>query len=279
MDVSVSIEVDLAPSVACEHFVDELSNGLAALGMQLEQGPNGRIIEGNMEVGRVLSWHPEKRISLEWHQADWKPEEMTRVELSFERIKGGTRVTIEHRKWGGLIGDSGEELLGWFAREVAAPFLKSTGPMRFGDWLTDRRARLPTGAQSRNVYRNPVFHRPNFLAILKALQLKQDDYLLEVGCGGGALLQDALKSGCRAAAVDHSPEMVKLALEMNHDAIAAGQLDIREAEADKLPFVDGIFTCSVMTGVFGFLPNPQAALSEIHRTLAKGGRLIVFAST
>ncbi len=247
--------------------------------MQFEQGPKGRITEGSTEVGRVLSWDPEKRISLEWHQADWKPEEVTTVSLSFERIKGGTRVTIEHREWGGLTGDSGEELLGWFAREVAAPFLKSTGPMQFGDWLTDRRARRPTGAQARSVYRNPVFHRPNFSAILEALKLKQNDYLLEVGCGGGAFLQDALKNGCRAAAIDHSQEMVRLAREVNHGAIEAGLLEIQEGEADKLPFADGMFTCSVMTGVFGFLPDPQKALSEIHRTLVDGGRSVVFTST
>lgn len=36
------------------------------------------------------------------------------------------------------------------------------------------------------------------------LALPRDDYLIGVGCGGGALLKAALQSGCRAAAVDHS---------------------------------------------------------------------------
>jgi len=34
-----------------------------------------------------------------------------------------------------------------------------------------------------------------------------------------------------------------------------------------------------MTGVFGFLSAPLAALSEIHRVLSKDGRLVVYTST
>jgi len=73
-----------------------------------------------------------------------------------------------------------------------------------GDWITDRRARRPSGPKARVVYRDPLYHRPNLKAILNVLRLTPDDYLLEVGCGGGAFLADALKSGCKAAAVDHS---------------------------------------------------------------------------
>ncbi len=163
---------------------------------------------------------------------------------------------MEHHEWGRLVGD-GSELAGWFAHEVAAPLLQATGPTRFGDWLTDRRARRPSGRQARAIYRDPVYHRPNFRAILKALALTADDYLLEVGCGGGGVfLQDALRSGCKAAAVDHSLEMVTLAREVNRDAIMERRLEVLEAEADRLPYSDAMFTCAVMTGVFGFLPDP-----------------------
>ena len=117
------------------------------------------------------------------------------------------------------------------------------------------------------------------MAILNTLRLMPSDYLIEVGCGGGKFLKDALQSGCRAAAVDHSHEMVKLASEVNRQALADGRLVIREAEADQLPYSDGTFTCAVMTGVFGFLSDPLAALSEIHRVLSKDGRLVVYTST
>ena len=58
-----------------------------------------------------------------------------------------------------------------------------------------------------------------------------------------------------AAAVDHSPEMVRLARELNADAIAAGRLEIARADAVALPFADGGLTVAAMTGVLGFLPD------------------------
>jgi SAM-dependent methyltransferase len=186
-------------------------------------------------------------------------------------------VHLQQRGWGGLIG-APNELTGWFARAVAAPFLQATAPAGLGSWLTDRRARRPSGAQARAIYRDPLYHYPNFQVILQELALTPGDYLVEVGCGGGAFLRQALQSGCRAAAVDHSLDMVRLAQEVNHEAVAQGRLMVHHASADRLPFPDAMFTCAAMTGVLGFLPDPVAALREILRALHTGGRLVVLGS-
>ena len=275
--VSIGIELALEPIVVFDVFIEELSVALTQRGLSFEVGANGRITEGEFEVGGVIAWKPGELIRLQWHQADWEIEEVTTVEMRFESVNGGTRVTLEHRGWGGLIGEPGE-LTGWFARTVAAPFLQATSPGEFGNWLTDRRARRPSGAQSRDVYRDPLYHYPNFRVILQELALSRDDYLIEVGCGGGALLSEALKSGCRAAAIDHSPDMVQLAREVNHDAVAEGRLEVLQANADHLPFPDATFTCAAMTGVLGFLPDPVAVLRELWRVLVEGGRIVVLGS-
>jgi len=205
--VSVSIHLPLARSAAFDAFVEELATALAQRGMTFEAGTNGRVTEGAVEVGRVIWWQQGERIRMAWSQADWTSSEMTELEMRFEPVSDGARVTVEHRGWSNQISEP-SELAGWFASAVAAPLLLATTPTGFGDWLTDRRARRPSGAQARAVYADPLYHYPNFHVILAELALTPDDVLLELGCGGGKLLQEALKSGCRAAAIDHSADMV-----------------------------------------------------------------------
>jgi ubiquinone/menaquinone biosynthesis C-methylase UbiE len=177
-----------------------------------------------------------------------------------------------------LIGDRGRGLAGWFVSQAVAPLLRAAASEGVGDWVTDRRARRPSGAQAREVYADPTYHWPNFLAILAELSVTADDVLLEVGCGGGAFLREALKAGCRAAGIDHSPDMVRLAREQNAEAIEEGRLEVLEGDAAALPFADDTFTAAVMTGVLGFLPDPVAAFAEIRRVLAAGGRVVAFGS-
>jgi SAM-dependent methyltransferase len=271
--LQLSIGLALEPPAAFAVLVEELAAALARSGITFEPGPDGRVVEGEFEVGRVIDWQPGQQILLQWRPANWQPGETSEVALRLEPVEAGTRAVLEHRGWGGLTG-SAEELAAWFAGEAAAPILRATAPAALGDWLTDRRTRRPSGAQARSVYRDPTYHYPNFRVILAELALTADDYLIEVGCGGGALLKQALRSGCRAAAVDHSPDMVRLAQDENRDAVAQGRLVIREASAGELPFPEATFTCAAMTGVLGFLPDPLAAFREIHRVLRPGGRFV-----
>jgi SAM-dependent methyltransferase len=275
--VRVSVDVTLDPPATFEILIDQLTFALARAGMRMESGAGGRVHAGALTVGTIVSWRPGEHVALEWHPADWQPDATITIDLRLERAGDGTRVTIEHRGWDRLVGDA-DDLVGWFAGEVAAPFLRAAAPAALGDWLTDRRARRPSGTGARAVYRDPLYHYPNFRVMLAELALTRSDYLLEVGCGGGALLKAALQSGCRAAAVDHSPEMVRLAHEQNREAVDDDRLSIQEASAGALPFPDRTFTCAAMTGVLGFLPDPVAAFAEMRRVLQPGGRVVVLGS-
>ncbi|HEX8732729.1 MAG TPA: methyltransferase domain-containing protein [Ktedonobacterales bacterium] len=275
--VSLSMESALAPAEAFATLIDELTSALDRAGLEFTPGPDGRVTEGVFEVGRVTEWTAGERVRLQWRQADWAPDALSEVELRVEPLGEGARITLAHRGWGALIGDPAE-LVGWFASEAAAPVLRSAAPHALGDWLIDRTGRRPTGAQARAIYRDPLYHWPNFRVFLAELDLTPSDYLLEVGCGGGALLHALLKSGCRAAAIDYSRDMVQLASEQNRDAIAEGRLTITQANAERLPFADGIFTRAIMTGVFSHLPDPVTVLREMRRVLAPGGRLMLMGS-
>ena len=98
------------------------------------------------------------------------------------------------------------------------------------DWLTDRVARRPAGKRARTVYGAEEVHDFARRAILDALELEPGDHLLDVGCGGGLLLRDAMARGARTTGIDHSEDMVGLARGGEHGA------DVVLAEAEKLPF-------------------------------------------
>jgi uncharacterized protein YndB with AHSA1/START domain len=51
------------------------------------------------EVGRVLVWEPGARLVFEWRARTFAPDEVTEVEIRFEPMNEGTRVTLEHRGW------------------------------------------------------------------------------------------------------------------------------------------------------------------------------------
>ena len=265
-----SIDVSLTPKEAFDTFVDELALALNDGGMHLHGSLRGKIVQDGLEVGTIEQWKTGEKISILWHPKTWETGTTNRLLITFTPNEAGTSIVVEQDGWDRVLGDTGKELLGWFAGEIVTPMITASAPSRLGDWVTDRRARRPSGAMSRDVYRNPTHHWPNFLAILDVLDLGTKDNLLEVGCGGGAFMHEALKTGCRASAVDHSPDMVKLATEQNHNAIAKGKLKISVSEADSLPFPDQIFTCAVMTGVLGFLPDAPRAFKEVFRVLANG---------
>lgn len=140
----------------------------------------------------------------------------------------------------------------------------------FDDWLTDRVARRPAGLRARQVYGAEDVHDFARRAILAALALAPRDHLLEVGCGGGLLLRDALAAGARVTGLDHSQEMVKLAGERAPGA------EVVLAAAERLPFAQGTFTAAAMSVVFFFLDDPAGVLLECRRVLRRAGCLAIY---
>jgi SAM-dependent methyltransferase len=140
----------------------------------------------------------------------------------------------------------------------------------FEGWLIDRVARRPRGSRARRVYGAEDVHDFARSAILEALTLGADDHLLEIGCGGGLLLRDAQRSGCRVTGLDHSDEMVRLARERAPGA------EVALAQAERLPFADDTFSAVAMSVVFFFLEDPVGVLQECRRVLRPAGRLAVY---
>ncbi|MEZ5894861.1 MAG: SRPBCC domain-containing protein [Parvularculaceae bacterium] len=72
--------------------------------MFFEPGPDGRLAtrlaSGKIyEIGRILKWAPPHLLAFQWRPATFAPEQMTEVEVRFEAVDNGARITIEHRAW------------------------------------------------------------------------------------------------------------------------------------------------------------------------------------
>ncbi|MCI0434377.1 MAG: methyltransferase domain-containing protein [Gemmatimonadetes bacterium] len=265
-----------APTVFAA-LIDEWRSALDRRGLRFEEGSAGRITLRDQEVARITAWQPGQRLSLEWSAGASSATARPRADFAFRSDGDHTVVTLSVDDWERSIEQTGDAA-GWFADQLAAPLLTRLLPETLDDWFTDRNARMPSGRQARSTYGDPLYHYPNFRALLELLELTADDHLLEVGCGGGALLARALASGCRASALDYSIEMVRAARAANRQAVLEHRLHVVHANAARVPFRDRVFTCAAMTGVLGFLPDPIGALREIHRTLEPGGRLVMLGS-
>jgi ubiquinone/menaquinone biosynthesis C-methylase UbiE len=136
-------------------------------------------------------------------------------------------------------------------------------------------ARKPSGWLGKRLYKDPHGHYKSFELTLEKLQLKPDDYFLEVACGGGVLLEMALRMVKQAAAIDHSVDMVDLAGEANARAVADGRVEIVQGDAESLPWHADTFTCVASANAFFFYEHPAQILREIYRVLRPGGRVVI----
>jgi ubiquinone/menaquinone biosynthesis C-methylase UbiE len=121
----------------------------------------------------------------------------------------------------------------------------------------------------------PSSHGPLYAKAVELLDLKPEDDLLEVACGVGALLQRHAGQVRYVAGLDHSQMQVGYARQRLTDRIAAGTAEVVLGDAIALPWQDERFTAVVCLNGLEVMPEPQKALSEMHRVLRPGGRAVL----
>lgn len=105
--------------------------------------------------------------------------------------------------------------------------------------------------------------------LTRLLRLEPGCRVLEVGCGGGALLARLENEGYRATGIDLLDGAVEAARKMVNDC------DVLCADAADLPFEDLSFDRLVSHHLVEHLPDPGAALAEWRRVLAPGGVMAI----
>lgn len=97
--------------------------------------------------------------------------------------------------------------------------------------------------------------------------------VLDVGCGGGAALNElaerfpeAKLTGC-----DVSPLAIETATALNEAHVKAGRMTFHLCGVPNLPFADGAFDTVFSVESLYFWPDALAGLKEIRRVLVPGG--------
>ena len=97
--------------------------------------------------------------------------------------------------------------------------------------------------------------------------------VLEIGCGSGIDTAEFTRHGAKVTATDLTKEAVELT--KNLLEIAGLSAKVIQADATNLPFEDSSFDCVYSYGVLHHIPDMKSALTEIHRVLKPGGKLMV----
>jgi SAM-dependent methyltransferase len=109
-----------------------------------------------------------------------------------------------------------------------------------------------------------------------ALDAKPGDRVLDVGCGPGFYVLELIERVGRdgsVVGVDVSRDMLAVAAER---ADGHENVEFAEGIATALPLPDGSFNGCVSVQVLEYVDDVPAALREMHRVLAPGGRLVLW---
>jgi uncharacterized protein YndB with AHSA1/START domain len=122
--VTIAITIAVEPAVAFRVFTEETdlwwqrgpayrAGGRNPGTLCFEPRSGGRLFESFkapdgeqlVEFGRITVWDPPSLLMFEWRSVTFAPGERTEVEVRFEPIATGTRVTVIHRGWAALRPD------------------------------------------------------------------------------------------------------------------------------------------------------------------------------
>jgi ubiquinone/menaquinone biosynthesis C-methylase UbiE len=127
-----------------------------------------------------------------------------------------------------------------------------------------------------------LFHSRQYEKIIKTYVLEKfnltfGNSILDIGCGGGKAVNlfFELLSNSMICGIDPSSDMVKLASTVNKSGIIRGIVEIKQAEAARIPYPDEYFNVITAFDTINLWDDYQNSLKEIYRVLKKYGLFFI----
>ena len=105
--------------------------------------------------------------------------------------------------------------------------------------------------------------------------IKEDDLILDIGCGGGRNLErfaTQITTG-KVVGLDYSEVSVEKSIKLNKKSVDKGKVEVIQGSVSEMPFEDNTF--DIITGfeTIYFWPDFINDLKEVNRVLKKDGLL------
>jgi len=141
--------------------------------------------------------------------------------------------------------------------------------------LVARQLARPSGWFGRTVMTRVLNHgnRELIEATLDGVALAPESRLLDVGFGGGLLLELARRRGVRRLAGIDPSDAAVARLRGGPSWLGGAELRLEVGVVEALPFEDASFDVVASTNTVYFWPELARAFAELHRVLRPGGLL------
>ena len=105
--------------------------------------------------------------------------------------------------------------------------------------------------------------------IMKMLNPKGDDAILDAGCGGGSFTYEIAKM-CRCIGIDWN-----ISEKLSYAVHKLSSVAYMKADVQKMPFKNGTFDKILLSSVLQIVEDDEALLKECYRVLKEDGMLVL----